>query len=688
MIQTSDEFKKAVYAPSRMIKAKVRFEILDTGAFRDNTKVVTSEAVISHTSQLTNKIRKMSSNYTVLEKDYLKLDGSFVLPPHANEMVNSELGWWSNILCDNSGIFTPYQVLEFDFTKEHSSMGLTIYFDILNNEYASDFDIDVFGTSGNTIKHEAITNNTNSRYIYISQLSNYVKITITIKKWCKPYRRAKVVEVDFGIIKEYDGSTLINMNLLQEVDTTSGTVPADEFKFTVDNSSKEFNVLNPKGFYKFLQQGQEVFAEMGAELDNGEVEFIQAGKYFLKEWQSDEGTLTATFTARDILDSLSDTEVENTAVKNTTLYDLAVEVMKASGIEGYVLSDNLKNISTKGLYQKISYRSLLQLIAVAGMCIVYTDNAGTIHMKQLISAKDVMKNVAVTSENIISYKDQMVDNILNPSFNIATFEKDRLKLDSSFKIPQEDMSKYEDGWLSSDLSGSDGTFSTPQAVTLAMSEEHSSTNLQILFDIDNDEYAADFEIQAYDVNNNSLFDINVTGNTKSSYLYQNNLLADSRKIVITIKKWCKSYRRARIIEIGFDLPLDNITLDNMHEEPQITLNEAVKAVEVTYYPNDNLNDTAVYRAVSNDVKEGSTFTVDNSLINTESAAKSVAEWILKENSNIAAFKIDWRQNPALSLTDKVSVETGYGTNSIVNITKQEIKYEGYLSGNTEAKGVI
>lgn len=686
MIQVSNKFKKAVYAPTRTCKAKMRFEILDIEAFRDNTKGVTSEAIISRKEQLTNKIRSMNAKYATFEKDYLKLDGSFILPPKINEVEEAELGWWSNILCDSNGLFIPYQVIEFNFNNEHSSMGLTIYFDILNNEYASEFNIDVYGAAGEVIRHEAIINNINSRYIYISKLLNYKRITITIKKWCKGYRRAKIAEVDFGIIKEYEDSNLIRMNILQELKTTSETLPSDELKFTVDNSSREFNVLNPDGFYEFLQQGQECFAEIGVELENGEVEYVQVGKYYLKQWQSDEGTLTTTFTARDILDSLSNVEVENNTIRDITLYDLAAEALTASGIENYILSNNLKLIKTKALYKKLSYRNLLQLIAIAGMCVVYSDNIGSFYMKQLISAKTVIYSINALNEANISNKSQVINNILEPTFNIGSFEKDRFKLDGSFIISQEDMSQYEVGWWSSDICGENGAFTTPLVLEINISKDHTSTNFEILFDVLNNEYASEFDLRVYDADGNIKINETIV-NSKSRFFYENNLLENSRRIGIIIKKWSKGYRRARVVEIGFDIPVDSLTFDNIYKEPQIDLGQAVKSIEVTYYP-ENLDNKAVYIAVNNDIKEGAALKLENSLINTEEDAKNVAEWILKENAKIATFKVDWRQNPALNLADKVGIENGYGFSNIANITRQEYSYEGYLSGRTEAKGVI
>lgn len=685
MITVSKEFKKAVYAPTRSCKAKVRFEILDLTAFKDNTKTVSSECIISRKDQLTNKIRAMSNKYATFERDYFKLDGSFILPPKPTEMLDNELGWWSNSLCDGNGIFNPYQALEFNFSKEHSSAGLTIYFDILNNEYATEFDIDVYGSTG-LIKNDSIIANTDSRYIYVSQLSNYKRIVITIKKWCKGYRRVKITEVDFGIIKEYTDSNLIKMNVLQELNPTSSTLPADELKFTVDNSNREFNVLNPEGFYGFLKEGQECFPEIGVELVDGTIEYIPVGKFYLKNWQSDEGTLTTTFNARDILDSLSNDEIENNTSRDITLYDLAVEVMKASNIENYTLSNNLKLIKTKALHKKMSYRNLVQLIAIAGMCVAYADNLGTFHMKQLISAKTVIDSINVINADSISNKDQVINNILEPSFNLATFEKDRFKLDGSFVISEQNMSVYEIGWWSSELCNETGNFETPLKLEINLSKDHNSKNLEILFDTINNEYASEFDIKVYD--STGAIKINESlVNNKARFFYENNLLENCRKIEIIIKKWCKGIRRARVAEIGFDLPVDNITFDNIYKEPQIELRQSVKIVEVTYYPTD-LESKSTYTIVNNEVKEGIILKLENSLINTKEDAKNVAEWLLRENNKIAIFKVDWRGNPVLELGDKASIENGYGTNNIGYLTKQEIEYQGYLGGKIEAKGAI
>lgn len=380
MIKISKQLKEAVYNQNkRKTTAKVSFEILDNEAYGDNTTTVTSEAPISRTDQLTNKKRYMSHKYATFERDYFKLDGSFRIPPKAGE-GNYELSWWSGDICNNEGTFNPYQILEFDFTEEHNSMGLTITFDTVNNEYASDFDIEVYSIDDIPIHLEQVTDNKNSSYALVKGLDAYKKIKIIIKKWSKPYRRAKIAEVDFGVLHEYEDDKLIKVNIIEQMNIISDTIPSNEIKFTIDNSSKEFNILNPLGFYRFLKERQEVKASIGVEISEDEFEYIPMGKFYLIDWQSDEGALTTTFTARDVFELLE--QKEYTSISDTSLYDLAENVLIQSNVENYHIDEELKKISTSGFKEKLNSRKALQYIGIAGRAAIYQDRQGVLQIKQ------------------------------------------------------------------------------------------------------------------------------------------------------------------------------------------------------------------------------------------------------------------------------------------------------------------
>lgn len=376
MIEVTHAYKDAVYAPVRTTAAKVTFEVLDNEAYGDCTAVASSEAPISRLQQINNKQRAMTHPYATFERDYFKLDGSFHIPPRVGE-GDSELGWWSKDLCGADGVFQPAQMLTWTFKEEHNAMGLTIYFDV--DEYATDFDIDVYGKDGARVAHEAVTGNTKTPYVWIHGLDNYQKIILTIRTWCKPYRRARITEIDFGVIKEYGGDKLIKLNVVEQLNVVGDTLPANELKFTVENADKEFNILNPTGFYRFLKQRQEVKTSIGVVTSNG-IEYIHMQRYYLVDWQSDEGALTATFTARNLLELLE--QKSYTPVPVSNLYALAEDVLHKAGVPEYDIDDGLRQIATTGFTKSVTSRKALQYIGIAAQCAVYQDRAGVLKLQR------------------------------------------------------------------------------------------------------------------------------------------------------------------------------------------------------------------------------------------------------------------------------------------------------------------
>lgn len=410
MYPVSERFKETVYANRRMTDARVVFEVLDIDAWENNSKTASSEATISRLDQTTNKNRGMSRKYATLEKNYWALDGSFFLPPEPNESPDLELGWWSGVLCGEDGTFDPHQTLTFDFTKDHSSMGISVAFDDAANEFAAEFDINIYNSGDTLIYSESVTGNTTAKYVWMEQLNNYRKVELVIKRWAKPYRRARVVEVDFGVVKEYAGRKLYKLNLLQEVDLTSSTLPASEAVFTVDNSDQEFNFLNPQGFYRYLQERQEVFVEMGVEVYPDVFEYLKTGKYYLYDWRSEDDDQAVTFIAQDIFRILDDYEFESQTANSQTLYDLAVEVFTAAGIEDYEIDPALQSITTQAIYRKMTGRNLMQHICMAGRCNALTDREGRPCLKRLQGTQPVS---AITFDNTYQEPRAKLDKLIS-----------------------------------------------------------------------------------------------------------------------------------------------------------------------------------------------------------------------------------------------------------------------------------
>lgn len=381
MYPVSNDFKQSVYAPARTVKAKVTFDISDVTAKDDvSSLAVTAQASgISDKDQLINSQREQSYNLATWEPNRFKLDGSFSFPDD-EPSNNGEMGFVSDNLCDAEGNFEEYPTITIEFANPHSSIGITVTFDALNEEYATEFNLAVYDGSNNLIASIDVENNDKVQCDVNYLLSNYKKVVVTIKKWSVGERRARVAEVDFGIVKVYDDNNLIKCSLIEELDLTGSTLPSAEFKFTVDNADRSFNILNPTGFYAYLQQRQQVDVQLGV-LTGAAYEWVPLGNYLLWEWTSDEGSLTASFTARTNLDLMSTVDYENlTAKSNYSLYDMAVDMFALCGIENYEIDTALQSITTKGLVKKTNCRAILQMIALAGCANIFVTRDNVIKL--------------------------------------------------------------------------------------------------------------------------------------------------------------------------------------------------------------------------------------------------------------------------------------------------------------------
>lgn len=384
MYPTSQSFKDAVYAPTRRVTARVMFNISDVTAKGDVTSIVTTTelATISQRAQVNNNVRSPTYNLATLEQDRFRLDGSFSFPD-STPANNGETGFVSSVLCAANGTFAAPQTITITFGGLHTSAGLTIAFDQINNEYATEFNASAYNAANALIQSIDVTGNTLAMCPIFGQLVGYKKIVITITKWSIGNRRARVMEVDFGFISTYTDDQLISLNMIEEMDMTSGALPSPEFRFTVDNSDRAFNILNPAGYVKYLQQRQEVITELGVELPNGQFEYVPLGKYLLWEWTSEEGSLTASFTARTNLDLMANFFTENTSPAAQTLAQVATTIFNYCGISNYYLDPALNSITTNTLVQYTDCRTIIQMIAIAGRCNLYVTRDNVITLKRL-----------------------------------------------------------------------------------------------------------------------------------------------------------------------------------------------------------------------------------------------------------------------------------------------------------------
>lgn len=382
MYSVDDEYKSAVYAGSREVTGRVMFDISDVTAQDDvDTINATEQFALSNMFQLIDDVRENSSNVITWEKDRVKLDGSFSFAA-PKLLDNKTVGFVSKVMSDVNGVFPSGQEIQLEiyFRSLHSSAGITVSFDPLTGECAKDFIVLAYN-GGTEVKRVTIADNTEAIRVVEGQFQNYNRITVIVTKWSKPYRRARVAEIDFGVVKTYDDSKLIRFNFVEETDLTSGTLPITEFTFTVDNSDRAFNILNPTGVYAYLQKRQQVIGQLGVVV-NGVPRFITLGNFLLSDWANDEGSMTATFKATTKVDLMDSVDYESLTVRNVKLSVMAMEILSKAGVYDYVLDPALDTIYTNSLVEKMSCREALKMVAIAGECTIYTNRDNKVVLKK------------------------------------------------------------------------------------------------------------------------------------------------------------------------------------------------------------------------------------------------------------------------------------------------------------------
>lgn len=389
MLTVSDKFITAIAAPSRMVRANVHLEVLDTEAWLDNTKTATSQASISRLEQLTNRVRKTQGALASFEPDRWKLDGSFVIPPEPGEDPETETGWWSETLCDTDGYFSPAEGVTITCGALYNAAGLTITFDPAAGECARDFTVTVYGELDAIIHQETVTDNDKPVYMVETNLPRFYRVELEITRWSHGYRRAKVLEVDFGFVEDYGERNLVELSLITELDPTSDTLPAGELRFQLDNSDKRFNILNPTGLYYFLQERQRVTVEMGVDV-GGQFEHVPAGLFYLTEWRSDQGGLTASFTARDAIDLLAQGKYRKGRLVVMNAYDLIVDIIEDAGLGiYYTIDEALKSVMLLACVPIVSHRDALRLVVLASRAVVRVNRQGRLIVERLTASEPV-----------------------------------------------------------------------------------------------------------------------------------------------------------------------------------------------------------------------------------------------------------------------------------------------------------
>lgn len=411
---------------------KITYRVTEPGLNDTYSTETNGEAVYSDISDLSNTDGMV--RYATLEPGVWMLDGScYLLPDKApygdNKFVSSEF-------CDNDGYFTANPVITLLWESVHSTVipGITVQWSALFDEYPIEFAVRVMNgdTVINTFEN---TQNDSALNVIMTDIQNFDKVEVEIKRWSIPNHKARMEQIFVGIIKNYSKDDIMSFSATDSVDVLSGELPEQSATFVLDNTENQWNPINPQGFTKYMSEQQAIEIKYGMSVA-GNVEWIDGGLLYLAEWSTPTNGIEASFTAKNILSFM---DAPYTGTRTGTLNDIAIAAIGQVDLPDYATYQFDVALATVSIdfsadTNDYSVAEVLQMVANAGKCIMYQDRKGCLRIepmqselsdyvigKQLlyswpeVSLSKKLRNVIVnngqaTIKNSVDGADQTVDN--------------------------------------------------------------------------------------------------------------------------------------------------------------------------------------------------------------------------------------------------------------------------------------
>lgn len=353
--------------------------------------------------------RVPEKTYATFEAGRIKCDGSQLVPSRSFPL---EQGFVSEGGAGENGIYSPAPFVRFDFTKKHSMPALTLVFDPSCGDYPAEIEVAAF--SGNDVIYKEKVCPNASRFILAKRITGFTRIDIVFTKARQAGRRARLQQVVFGTGMAFTNSEVKNAAVTYECDPICRRLPKGELRFTILNYSGAYDLDNPQGFWQDMEKRTPLFAEFGQKITSGMawgdvaaskwadaelstwaniagggmVESVPAGRFYLTSAPAAHKN-EVTFTATDILGLMEKPYYKGSWNENS-LYSLAENILldaelplMPDGTHPWALWEGLADIPAVNPAPVMSGRALLQLLAHAAMCVLYTDRRGIIRIEPM-----------------------------------------------------------------------------------------------------------------------------------------------------------------------------------------------------------------------------------------------------------------------------------------------------------------
>lgn len=343
MINTSPAFKKAVVADTRKVDIQAAITIIDPSI--TYTPVTASDTEpVCNLNQIHNKITELAQDYATVELNRWILDGKLSLEPA------DELGWLSQEICDENGIFNNPPWIQLNFTNVSVLQALSVYFvDQYYNGHPAEFTVEVIQGGTTYFSRTFEENEGASVSLDGFKVYNPDSIRVTVKKWSLPHRRARVVEIVAGVLETWNSDRIADFSLKHQGDISMTSLPYGTCSIMIDNSDRRFEPRRKSSLFESIEEQQGIDVDMGVQTSDG-ISWVQMGRYYQynEGWTTSNNGLSIRWDLVDIIGLLADRDFIISEPLPTTLDGWTRAVVSQLGenfAEAYRVDERYSDLS-------------------------------------------------------------------------------------------------------------------------------------------------------------------------------------------------------------------------------------------------------------------------------------------------------------------------------------------------------
>nr|DAP12633.1 MAG TPA: hypothetical protein [Caudoviricetes sp.] len=359
MLQVTSAYKEEMKKPLRgHTLMRVNIGVINQEA-QGSAKVSSETAYFSNlTKPLNNYV--VDALYATTEENYSTVDGRmYFLPRETSDCVL------------NQGIVTKEikGIIDFIFPVPVDLRGVTIDF---GKTYPEEFMI----VTDKSFKD--VTGNTKSKYVCDEVFKGTTTLSIIPNKMVNGHGRLHIHEIIMGIGIYFNERNILSASKKEHISPIMEALPTIDFRLSVNNKDRAYDIENEKSTVNFLELGQKVQAFLGQEIED-RIEWLQVGTLKLKEWSADDDKMS--FTAIDFLSGLTGKYRKGKFYpQGISIYDLCLDVLTDAGVDPreFYIDEYLKTVKIKNPIPVVTHREALQLLSNAGRCLLYQDEKGKI----------------------------------------------------------------------------------------------------------------------------------------------------------------------------------------------------------------------------------------------------------------------------------------------------------------------